>query len=143
MIGMGLTFSAGVGVVASIVAAVAWLVLGGRSGPEFARVAVASAIWAFPIGVTFSGVVSLVARGRSFYELSLTRFAAVGAGAGLVLFGVLATNAWQAWSAATALGNAAIFVFLGGGSAVASLMFARRADTSIEAGDETPRLGEG
>lgn len=143
MIGMGLTFSAGVGVVASLVAVVPWLLLGGGSGRELARLVVASALWAFPIGVTFSGVVALVARGRRFDELSLPRFAAIGAGAGLVLFGALATNAWHAWSLPTALGNAAIFVFLGGGSAVASLMLARRASASLEAGDTSPQLGEG
>ena len=37
MIGMGLTFSAGVGVVASMIAVLPWLVLGGDSGREMIR----------------------------------------------------------------------------------------------------------
>jgi hypothetical protein len=142
MVGMGLTFSAGVGVVASVAAIASWLFLGGGSFPELARVVVASSLWAFPIGVAFSGVVSVLARGRSFEELSLARFGALGAGAGLMLFGVLATNAWDAWSPATALGNAAIFVILGGGSAMSSLLLARKADASLAAGGEPPSLGE-
>ena len=143
MIGMGLTFSAGVGVVASLIAVLPWLLLGGDSGREMIRLVVASSIWAFPIGVAFSGVMAITARGRPFDKLSLPHFAALGAGAGLLLFGVLAINAWQAWSVTTAIANATIFVFLGGGSATATLMLARRAGPAMKSGDESRSLGEG
>ncbi len=141
MIGMGLTFSVGVGVVASIIAVPAWLLLGGDR--EMIRLVIASSIWAFPIGVAFSGVMVITAHGRPFDKLSLPRFAALGAGAGLLLFGVLGVNAWHAWSVAQAIGNAAIFVLLGGGSATATLMLARRAGPALKSGDESRSLGEG
>lgn len=143
MIRMGLTFSVGVGVVASAIAGLVWLLPGGGSLPELARVAVASAIWAFPIGVAFSGGLAIAARNRSFENLSLPRFAALGAGAGLLLFGVLAARAWDAWSLGTAVANAAIFVVLGSGSATATLMLARRAGPALESGDDPPSLDAG
>lgn len=143
MIGMGLTFAAGVGVVASAIAVPMWLLSGGDSGREIIRLVVASSIWAFPVGVAFSGVLALTARGRPFDKLSLPRFAALGAGAGLLLFGVLGINAWHAWSVADAIANGAIFVLLGGGSATATLMIARRAELALKSGDESRRLGEG
>ena len=143
MIGMGLTFSAGVGVVASMIAVLPWLLLGGDSGREMIRMVVASSIWAFPIGVAFSGVVAITARGRRFDKLSLPHFAALGAGAGLLLFGVLAVNAWASWSVTTAIANATIFVLLGGGSATATLLLARRAGHALKSGHESRSLGEG
>lgn len=143
MIGTGLTFSAGVAAVASMIGVPAWLLLGGVSGPEMFRLIAASSMWAFSIGVAFSGVLAIVGRGRSFDRLSLPQFAALGVGAGLLLFGVLALNAWHAWSVADAIGNAAIFALLGGGSATASLMLARRAAPALEAGDELQSLNEG
>ncbi len=143
MIGMGLTFSAGVGVVASMIAVLPWLLLGGDSGREMIRMVIASSIWAFPIGVAFSGVLALTRRGRALDKLSLPHFAALGAGAGLLLFGVLAVNAWHAWSVSTAIANATIFVLLGGGSATATLMLARRAGPALKSGDESRSLGEG
>jgi hypothetical protein len=107
------------------------------------RLVIASSFWAFPIGVAFSGVTAITARGRSFDKLSLPHFAALGAGAGLLLFGVLAVNAWSSWSVTTAIVNATIFVLLGGGSATASLMLARKAGPVLKSGDESRSLGEG
>jgi hypothetical protein len=143
-IAIGLTFAAGVGLVASMIAGVVWLLSGtDKSGPEMIRLVVASTIWAFPIGVAFSGFLAISARGRPFDKLSLPRCAALGVGGGLLLFGVLAVNAWHAWSVADAIGNAVIFVVLGGGSATATLMLARRAAPALESGDESRSLGEG
>ena len=143
MIGMGLTFSAGVGVVASMIAGLVWLLAGSEVGRDVIRLVIASSIWAFPIGVAFSGVMTMTARGRRFDKLSLPRFAALGAGAGLLLFGVLAINAWDSWSVTTAIANATLFVLLGGGSATATLMLARRAGPALHSGDKPPSLGEG
>ncbi len=141
MIGTGLTFAAGVGVVASMIAGLVWLLpVGEKNGLEMIRMVIASSIWAFPIGVAFSGLLAITARGRSFDKLSLPRFAALGAGVGLLFFGVLATNAWHAWSVSTAMANATIFVLLGGGSATATLMLARRARSALKSGDEPHSL---
>ncbi len=143
MIGVGLTFSAGVGVVASTIAGLVWLLSGSEGGREMMRLVVASSIWAFPIGVAFSGFLAISAHGLSFNKLSLPRFAALGAGVGLLFFGVLAMNAWEAWSVTTAIANAAIFVLLGGGSATATLMLARKAGPALKSGDESPSIGAG
>ncbi len=143
MIGTGLTFSAGVGVVASMVAGFVWLLSGSESGLDMIWLAFASSIWAFPIGVAFSGFLALTAHGRSFNKLSLPRFAALGAGVGLLFFGLLAINAWDAWSVMTAITNATIFVVLGGGSATATLMLARRAGPALKSGDESRSLDAG
>ncbi len=143
MIGMGLTFAAGVGVVASMIFVLpTWLLLGGDSGRDLLVMVIKSSIWAFPIGVAFSGVLAITARRRPFDKLSLPHFAALGAGAGLLLFGVLAINAWDAWSVTTAIANAPIFVLLGGGSATATLVLARRAGPALKSGDESRSLGE-
>ena len=141
MIGMGLTFSVGVGVVASAVALIPFILAGGDR--DLVRLVVASAIWAFPIGVAFSAVMALTARGRTFEKLSLPRFAAIGAGAGLLLFGVLAANAWQAWSTAQAVANGTLFILLGAGSATATLALARRASGKLKPGDEPRQLDQG
>jgi hypothetical protein len=144
MIGTGLAFAAGVGVVASMIVVLpTWLLLGGDAGREMLVMVIKSSIWAFPIGVAFSGVLAITARGRPFDKLSLPRFAALGAGGGLLLFGLLAVNAWQAWSVSDAIANLALLTLLGGGSATATLMIARRAGPALEAGDEPRSLGEG
>jgi hypothetical protein len=93
--------------------------------------------------VAFSGFLAITAHGRSFDKLSLPRFAALGAGVGLLFFGLLAINAWQAWSVSTAIANATIFVLLGGGSATGTLMLARRAGPALKSGDESRSLCEG
>ncbi len=143
MIGTGLTFSAGVGVVGSMVAGLVWLLAGSEGGREMIELVVKSSIWAFPIGVAFSGFLAITAHGRSFDKRSLPRVAALGVGSGLLLFGVLAMNAWQAWSVTTAIVNATIFVVLGGGSATATLMLARRGRPALKSGAESRSLGEG
>jgi hypothetical protein len=143
MVGTGLIFSVGVGVIASVIAGVAWLVTGMERNVELIRVVVASAMWAFPIGMAFAGFLALTARGRSFEKLTLPRIAALGAGGGLLLYGVLAANAWHAWSLRAALANLTIFVVLGSGSATAALLLARRAGPALKPGDDPPRLGEG
>lgn len=143
MIGMGLTFAAGVGVVASMISVPIWLLLGSDSGIDMIVMVIKSSIWAFPIGVAFSGVLAITGRGRPFDKLSLPHFAALGAGVGLLAFMALGVNARHAWSVADAIVNAVILVLLGGGSATASLMLARRADRALKPGDEPRSLGEG
>ena len=144
MIGMGLTFAAGVGVVASMIFVLpTWLLLGGDSGLDLLVMVIKSSIWAFPIGMAFSGVLAITARGLPFDKLSLPRFAALGAGGGLLLFGLLAANAWQAWSVSDAIANLMLLTLLGGGSATATLMLARRAGPALKSGDESRSLGEG
>lgn len=142
MLGMGVTFSVGVGLVASVIALIPMLLF--QASPlEMLIPVVGSALWAFPVGVAFSGVMALTAGGRTFERLSLPRFAAMGTGAGLLAFGLLGLNAWDAWSMADALANAAILMGLGGTSATVSLLLARRARPALEAGDDGLRLEGG
>ena len=140
MIGMGLTFSVGVGVAASMIAGLMWLIPGGFSGQELIGAVIKGSIIAFPIGVAFSGVLAITACGHPFEKLSLPQVAALGAGGGFLLFGLMAVNAWQAWSVSTAIVNGVLFTLLGSGSAAASLMLARRAGRALESGDESRRL---
>lgn len=143
MIGTGLTFAAGVGFVASMIVGLVWLLPGSDDGREMIRLVIASSMWAFLIGVAFSGFLAMTSHGRSFDRFTLPRFAALGAGVGLFFFGLLAINAWQAWSVSTAIVNATIFVLLGGGSATATLMLARRAGPALNSSNESSGLDEG
>jgi hypothetical protein len=141
MLGMGVIFSIGIGVIASLIAVPMYL-LNGHNREVF-LLAAGSAVWAFPIGVAFSAVLALTRRGRAFDKLSIPLFALIGAGAGLLLYGVLALNAWHAWSASAAIANAVILVSLGAGAATSSLRLARRAVPALGAGDEVDRIGDG
>lgn len=143
MVGTGLIFSVGVGLAASVLAGVAWLVTGMGRDVELLRVVVASAVWAFPIGMAFAGLLALSARGRPFEKLTLPRTAALGAGGGLLLYGVLAANAWHAWSLQAALLNLSVFLVVGSGSATAALLLARRAGPALRPGEDPDRLGNG
>lgn len=80
---------------------------------------------------------------RGMTGTGLTFAAAVGAGGGLLLFGALALNAWDAWSISTAVANATLFVLLGGGAATTTLVVARRAAPTLEAPNDLTELGEG
>ena len=137
MIGMGLTFAAGVGVVASMISVLPWLLPGGVSGQEMIGMAIRLSILAFPIGVAFSGVLALTGRGRRFDRLSLPHFAALGAGVGLLLFVVLGVNAWESWFVTTAIVNGMLLTLLGGGSAAGTLLLARRSRPALDSGDES------
>lgn len=142
MIGTGLTFAAGVGVLASMIAGLMWL-FDGENGLDMLVMVTKSTIWAFPVGVAFSGGLAITARGLPFDKLSVPRVAALGAGGGLLLFGLLALNAWQAWSVSDAIINGMFLTLLGGGSAAATLSLARRAGPALNDGDELRSLGEG
>lgn len=139
----GLTFSAGVGLVATVLAGIALLLPGPADVRELARLVTALAAWAFPVGVAFSGVTAVLFRNVRFEELSVPRFAALGAGAGLLLYGGLAAMAWDVWTVEAAVANALIFVGLGAGSATASLLIARRGDTELPPGESRRELDAG
>lgn len=141
MVGTGLTFAVGVGAVASILGLVG-LLLGQASWDDLRMVAKLSVV-AFLVGVGFSGVLAIAARGRTFERLSLRYVTALGAGGGLLYFlFIAAANGARVWSVWNAIGNLAILTLLGGGSAAATLVLARRAGRTLGAGDEPPSLGE-
>ena len=142
IIGMGLTFAVAAGVFFSVVAGVVALFFPGvEDEPGF--MIIAGTVWGFAIGVAFSGVLAIAGRRRSFNELSLLRVAALGAGGGLVLAGVLVGATWQEWSVGDALVPATFLPLLGAGAATASLLLARRAWRGLESGEESHKLSEG
>jgi hypothetical protein len=143
MIGTGLTFAAGVGVVGSIIGLVGLLV-GELSVPQLIRNVGRMSVVAFLVGVVFSGALAIAARSRRFDRLSLRFVTGLGAAGGLLYFlFVAAMNGARVWSAADAFRNLAILVFLGGGSAAGTLILARRARQALTSGEESDNLDEG
>jgi hypothetical protein len=139
MIGTGVTFAAGVGVVTSLVGAVAWI-MGKATVIEVLQVAGRFSVVAFLLGVAFSGVLAITAGGRGFSKLSLRLVSGLGASAGLLYFGFLAMNGGRNWSAKTAAVNFVVLTVMGGGAAAATLLIARRGRAAIDSADELPAL---
>jgi hypothetical protein len=142
MIGTGLTFAAGVGVVASITGALVWLGHG-ITGREMLGIVGKCSVVAFLLGVGFSGVLAITARGRHFNKLSLRLVGALGAAAGLLYFVFLALNGGRNWSAPDAIANFVLLTVMGAGSAAGTLMIARRAGSALESVDELQSLSAG
>jgi hypothetical protein len=140
MIGTGLTFAAGVGVVASITGLLVRLGHG-ITGLELMQIVGKFSVVAFLLGVAFSGVLAIAARGREFNKLSLRLVGALGAGAGLLYFVFLALNGGRNWSAPDAIANFVLLILMGAGSAAATLAIARKARSALESGDEVHSLG--
>lgn len=126
VIGMGLTFAAAAAVFFGVLAVVSGLFFPGAED-DLPFMIIAGSVWAFAIGVAFSGVLAISARGRSIDKLSLPRVAALGAGGGVLLAGLLVAATWQEWSVGDALVPFVFLPLLGAGSATASLLLARRA----------------
>jgi len=142
MVGMGLTFAAAAGVFFGVIAVVLGLFFPGVED-ELPFMIIAGSVWAFAIGVAFSGVLAIAARRLSFDKLSLPRVAVLGAGGGLLLAGLLVAATWWEWSAGDAMVPFTFLPLLGAGSATASLLLARRAGPLLASGEESRSLGEG
>lgn len=142
MIGTGLTFGVGVGGLAAITAALVWLGHG-VTGREVFEIAGKCSVVAFLLGVGFSGVLAITARGREFNKLSVRLIGGLGAGAGVLYWGFLALNGGRSWSGRDALGNLVILVGMGAVAASATLLIARKASSSLGSGDEVHQLGAG
>ena len=142
VIGMGLTwaavwFGAGMTLVFGLL-----LTTGAR--PDV-PVPLVFGVFGFVGGVTFSGVLSLLEGRRRFAQMSLPRFAAWGAAAGLlvsVAFVLAVASAGDPAFLWNLVGLAPAFAAAGAGSAVGSLVLARKAQESelLEAGAEIAQL---
>ena len=142
MIGTGLTFGVGVGVVGGTLGLIG-VVLGPVAWDDLRMVARMSVV-AFLVGVVFSGVLAITARNRSFEKLSLRFVTALGVGGGLLYFLFIGfMSGFSAWTPPVAVGNLALLTVLGGVSAAAMLLLARRASAALSSGDEPRSLGEG
>jgi hypothetical protein len=82
-------------------------------------------VFGFAAGVIFAALLGLSARGRSFEEMSLPRFAGWGAAGGLLLSALFAMAASLGWGDVLAV--APTFALAGALSASGSLAVARRA----------------
>ena len=142
MIGTGLTFAVSVGATASIIGSIAALI-GGGSLREVFRIAGRLSVAAFLLGIGFSAILAITARSRRLVNLSVPRFASLGAGAGLIYFGLIAINGIGKWSLGTAIANFVLLTGLGAGSAAATILVARRGRKEIESGEEGLSLGAG
>jgi hypothetical protein len=142
MLGTGLTFAIGVGALSGIVAGVAWLA-GGLSRHGFVSTVAHLTLASFILGVAFSGVLALIARGRDLSRVSYRLVSGLGAGAGLVYFVLISTNGIGVWSLANAIGNFVLLIMMGAGGAAATLFVARRATAALSSGDEPSQLGAG
>jgi hypothetical protein len=104
------------------------------------------ALLGFLAGVMFSGVLGIVEGRRRFDQMSLTRFAAWGGAAGLLLAGALVLAAALGWDALVVLGP--VFALAGAGSAAGSLALARTGedrgllDASMDPGEDELVEGE-
>lgn len=93
----------------------------------------------FLAGATFSGIVGIVERRRSFDEMSLPRFAGWGAAGGIVFTGIFASvMALQGDAVLPILWLAPLFAVAGAGCATGSLLLARRVEdqASLTAGPD-------
>ncbi len=145
MIGTGITFAAGVGTTVAAVGTLA-LLLSEITPLEVLQVVAKFSAVSFLLGVAFSGVLAVTARGRAFGQLSLRRVSAVGAGAGLLYFLFLAVNGGRNWAPEIALANFAVLLLMGAGAASAMLLVARRASrasATADSSDPAPALGRG
>lgn len=142
MIGTGLTFAVGVGLLGTVVGAGA-LLLGEVTGTEMVQMVGRVSVVSFIVGVAFSGVLALVARGRTFERLSLGLVTALGAGVGLLYFGAISISGSRVWTLADALGNLAVLLTMGGGLAGGTLLLARRAGKALSGRDEVPGVAGG
>jgi hypothetical protein len=140
MVGTGLAFATGVGGVVSIVAVIAWL--RGRASPREVLETVGQfGVASFLLGVGFGGVLAIAARTGLFKKLSLRLGTSLGVGAGLLYWLFLAMTGGRSWSPQLAIWNLVLLVAMGGGSAAATLLIARRAGSTLGPGDELPSVG--
>ncbi len=117
------------------------LVLGELSGNELIPIVGKPSVVAFLVGVVFSGVLAITADRRKFDRPSLRFVTALGAGGGLLYFlFIAAMNAARVWSASHPIANLTVRILLGGGSAAATLILARRAGHARKSGEESRTL---
>ena len=139
----GLTFAVGVGVLTAIIGTPLWL-FGAVTLRSFLFTVARFSVMSCLIGMAFSGLLALTARGRSIDKLSLPHFAALGAGVGFLFFLFMGmSGAFHVWSLSSAIANLLLVTVTGGGSAVAMLLLARRGRPSLNSGEGVRNLKGG
>jgi len=128
-IGMGLTWALGWAGAGAIVRTIFGPGTGDLPLP------IAFALFGFFSGVTFSGILTLVAGRRRFDEVSVGGFASLGLVGGAVVYGLLAATAGPAGEPLWLL---PVFILTGSASAAGTLLLARAAEEPnlLEGGDD-------
>ncbi len=142
--GMGLTWAVGFIIVGNALNAFEWLFQGGAT-PNLPLGILIGAVGGFIGGGVFSVALAVAGRRRRFDEMSLPRFAALGAlvpSLGLVAMGVL-DGGFDWLFTADAFGTATYFVLMGAGFAAGTLALARKAEDRemLEAGADVAEVG--
>ena len=104
---------------------------------------VAGTVWSTGLAVSFSSILAIAARGRSFDELSFWRVAAVGAGAGLTLAALFVGVTWGDWPNNNWIVPFSILPMLGAGGGIGSLFLARTGGRAFGSTEESPVLDSG
>lgn len=141
MFGTGVTFAVGVGGVSSLVG-VAAMVFGEASLIDVVQSVARLTVVSFILGVAFSGLLALIARGRSADKLSLPLVTALGGAGGLSYWVFLAMNGGRNWEPRAALLNFVLLLVMGSGAAAGTLLVARRAKQALSSDEEVALLGE-
>jgi len=135
IIGTGVAFAIGGGAILGLIGGTLSL-LGGPPIRAVLATAARGSVLGFMIGVVFSGLLALVARGQSFASLKLSRFAGLGGAIGIFAWLLMGVNgAFHAWSLDTAIMNFVLLTLMGAGSATAILVVARRSGRTAERSD--------
>ena len=142
MVGTGVTFAAGIGGVVSIFGAIA-LLRGRATVRDVVETVGQFSVASFLLGAGFAGVVAIGARAGLFKKLSLRVGTSLGVGAGLLYWLFLAMTGGRNWTPRLAILNFVLLVLMGGLSAAATVVIARKAGSALEPVDEPVRVGPG
>jgi len=143
-LGMGLIWAVGFSIVGNALNAFEWLFQGGAT-PNLLLEIPMGAMIGFIGGGVFSVALALAGRRRRFDEMSLPRFAALGAlvpSLGLVALGVL-DGGFEWLFTPDALGTATYVVLMSAGFAAGTLALARKAEDGrlLEDGADVAAVG--
>jgi hypothetical protein len=143
MFGTGFVFALGVGAASGLITLVAML-FGKVTLLEALQVSGKLGAVAGLVGVAFSGVLALTARGKSFGKLSLPFVSALGAVGGFLYFLFIGfANGFRVWNTGDLVANLVLLTVIGSAAAAGTLVIARKAGKALGAGDEPGSLGEG
>ena len=145
MLGTGLAFAIAGPLIVLLIGAF-FMVFGNASLQSVLFTAARGSVVSFVIGLAFSAVLALAARGRLFEKLSLRLFSALGGGVGLLAWTAMGiTGAFNVWTLNDAVVNLILLTGVGTGAAAATLLVARKAGAPAAVGAEEERLelGEG
>lgn len=144
MLGMGMTFGAVAFAIVAPMAVMAYLSGVDRDDLDFLIVAPFGwATIAFGMGALYAGLLALLARGRSFREVSVARVALAGAVIGLIPGAVVFVSGLITGGIRDAVEPLMIFPPMSAVVAAATLLIARRAKPQVGEGGSGPRALSG